>query len=70
MSEKSGFVPQKLKELLKSKKVVVVPGTAFGDCGEGFVRISYAYSLESLKIALDRIEEFIQEFRAKHIDEE
>ena len=50
--------------LLNAKRVVVVPGTAFGNSGEGFVRISYAYSLESLKIALDRIEEFITEFRA------
>ncbi len=50
--------------LLESKKVAVVPGTAFGDCGEGFLRISYAYSLENLKEALDRIEEFITELRA------
>ena len=50
--------------LLNAKRVVVVPGTAFGNSGEGFVRISYAYSLESLKAALDRIEEFIKEFRA------
>ena len=50
--------------LLNAKRVVVVPGTAFGNSGEGFVRISYAYSLESLKAALDRIEEFITEFRA------
>ena len=50
--------------LLKEKKVAVVPGTAFGDCGEGFLRISYAYSLENLKVALDRIEEFITELRA------
>ena len=49
--------------LLKSKKVCVVPGTAFGDCGEGFLRISYAYSLENLKVALDRMEEFIVELR-------
>ncbi len=52
-------------ELLKAKKVAVVPGTAFGDCGEGFIRISYAYSLENLKIALGRIEEFITEIRNK-----
>lgn len=51
--------------LLEAKKVAVVPGTAFGDCGEGFLRISYAYSLENLKIALDRIEEFINELREK-----
>lgn len=51
--------------LLKEKKVVVVPGTAFGECGEGFLRISYAYSLEKLKEALDRMEEFVTELRAK-----
>ena len=50
--------------LLKSKKVCVVPGTAFGDCGEGFLRISYAYSMENLRIALDRMEEFIKELKA------
>jgi aminotransferase len=50
-------------ELLQSKKVAVVPGTAFGDCGEGFLRISYAYSLDSLKEALDRMEAFIEELR-------
>ncbi|MCF0127803.1 MAG: aminotransferase class I/II-fold pyridoxal phosphate-dependent enzyme [Pseudobutyrivibrio sp.] len=47
--------------LLKEKKVAVVPGTAFGKSGEGFVRISYAYSLEALKKAMDRIEEFVKE---------
>lgn len=52
-------------ELLKAKKVAVVPGTAFGDCGEGFLRVSYAYSLEDLKVALGRIEEFITELREK-----
>jgi aminotransferase len=51
--------------LLESQKVAVVPGTAFGDCGEGFLRISYAYSLENLKIALDRIELFIKELRGE-----
>ncbi len=49
--------------LLKEKEVAVVPGTAFGDSGEGNVRISYAYSLEALKKAMDRIEEFIKELR-------
>lgn len=49
--------------LLKVKKVAVVPGTAFGDCGEGFIRISYAYSLDALKHALGRIEEYITELR-------
>lgn len=52
-------------KLLNAKKVAVVPGTAFGDCGEGFLRISYAYSLDDLKRALDRIEEFVNELRAK-----
>ena len=47
--------------LLKAKKVAVVPGTAFGDCGEGFLRISYAYSMDNLREALDRIEEYIKE---------
>ena len=49
--------------MLKSKKVCVVPGTAFGDCGEGFLRISYAYSMENLKIAMDRFEEYVKELR-------
>ena len=48
---------------LQEKNVAVVPGTAFGECGEGFLRISYAYSLENLKEALDRMEEFIGELR-------
>ena len=51
--------------LLREKEVAVVPGTAFGDSGEGNVRISYAYSLENLKRAMDRIEEFVEELRAK-----
>lgn len=46
-------------ELLNAEKVAVVPGTAFGDCGEGFLRISYAYSLANLKEAMDRMERFI-----------
>lgn len=52
-------------ELLKEEKVAVVPGTAFGDCGEGFVRISYAYSLESLKEALGRIRRFVDKLDGK-----
>ncbi len=47
------------QRLLQAEKVAVVPGTAFGDCGEGFLRISYAYSLEELKIATDRIARFV-----------
>ena len=50
--------------LLREKEVAVVPGTAFGASGEGNVRISYAYSLENLKRAMDRIEEFVDELRA------
>ena len=46
--------------LLKEEKVAVVPGTAFGDCGEGFVRVSYAYSLDNLKEALGRMERFVK----------
>ena len=46
--------------LLREEKVAVVPGTAFGSCGEGYLRISYAYSLESLKEALGRLERFVK----------
>lgn len=49
--------------LLREEKVAVVPGTAFGSCGEGFLRISYAYSLTDLRNALERIERFIQRLR-------
>ena len=51
------------KKLLETKKVAVVPGTAFGKSGEGFLRISYAYSMENLKIAIDRLERFINRLR-------
>ncbi|MDD6504623.1 MAG: aminotransferase class I/II-fold pyridoxal phosphate-dependent enzyme [Lachnospiraceae bacterium] len=54
--------------LLNSQKVAVVPGTAFGDSGEGFIRISYAYSLENLRVALDRIQEFITGLREEGKD--
>ena len=50
-------------ELLREEKVAVVPGSAFGDCGEGFIRISYAYSIEELKAALARIEAFLKKIR-------
>lgn len=50
-------------QLLQEEKVAVVPGTAFGDCGEGYLRISYAYSIENLKIALERIERFVERHR-------
>ena len=48
---------------LEAEKVAVVPGTAFGACGEGFLRISYAYSLEDLKKALGRLEHFVKTLR-------
>jgi len=48
---------------LKEEKVAVVPGTAFGDCGEGYLRISYAYSLENLKLAIGRLDKFIKRLR-------
>lgn len=51
--------------LLQEEKVAVVPGTAFGDCGEGYLRISYAYSLENLKEALGRIRNFINRLDGK-----
>ena len=50
---------------LEEEKVAVVPGTAFGDCGEGFLRISYAYSIEELKLAFERLEKFITRLRAE-----
>ena len=46
--------------LLTEQRVAIVPGTAFGDCGEGFARISYAYSVEHITAALDRMERFIR----------
>ena len=51
--------------LLKEEKVAVVPGTAFGDCGEGFLRISYAYSLDNLKVALDRVKSFVERLESE-----
>lgn len=51
--------------LLKEEKVAIVPGTAFGTCGEGYLRISYAYSIESLKKALKRLENYVQKLRGK-----
>ena len=48
---------------LMEEKVAVVPGTAFGACGEGFLRISYAYSLENLKVAIGRLRDFVERLR-------
>ena len=53
-------------ELLRQEKVAVGPGSAFGKCGEGFLRISYAYSLDDLRVAFDRIESFVHTLRAKN----
>ncbi len=50
-------------KLLEEEKLAIVPGTAFGDCGEGFLRISYAYSIEQLKEALNRMESFVKRHR-------
>ena len=51
------------EKLLYSKHVAIVPGTAFGACGEGYARISYAYSVKHISTALERIEEFITELK-------
>lgn len=56
------------EKLLYSKKVAVVPGTAFGDSGEGYIRVSYAYSQQHLKQAIERISEFIQELNSENND--
>lgn len=53
---------------LYEEKVAVVPGTAFGDCGEGFLRVSYAYSIEELKVALERMKRFIDKLRQERRD--
>jgi len=49
--------------LLQEEKLAIVPGTAFGDCGEGYLRISYAYSVEQLKTALERLKNFVERLR-------
>ena len=51
------------EQLLKEEKVAIVPGTAFGDSGEGFLRISYAYSIDSLREALGRLARFVERHR-------
>lgn len=50
-------------KLLEEEKVAVVPGTAFGDSGEGYLRISYAYSIDKIKVALERIARFVKKYR-------
>lgn len=49
------------EKLIYSKRVAVVPGNAFGDCGEGFIRVSYCYSIDNIKEAVTRIGEFVRE---------
>ena len=51
--------------LLNEEKIAVVPGTAFGDSGEGYLRISYAYSIEKLKFAMEKINHFITKLRTE-----
>ena len=51
--------------LLMEENVAVVPGSAFGDCGDKHVRISYAYSLDELREAMKRIDRFVKKLRAK-----
>lgn len=53
------------EQLLQSQKVACVPGSAFGTAGEGFIRVSYAYSIDHIKEALNRIEIFLKELEAK-----
>lgn len=50
-------------KFLEEERVAAVPGSAFGDSGEGFLRISYAYSLENLKIAMERLKQFVKNLR-------
>ena len=52
-------------KLLQEEELAVVPGTAFGDCGEGFLRISYAYSIDELREAMKRLGSFIERLRNK-----
>lgn len=51
------------EKLIMSKRVAVVPGNAFGDAGEGYIRVSYCYSIDNIKTALSRIEEFVKELK-------
>lgn len=61
--QKTGLTSEEFAtKLLYEQKVAVVPGTAFGDSGEGFIRCSYAYSIDNLKIALERIAEFVKQY--------
>ena len=48
------------RKLLEEEKVAVIPGTAFGSCGEGFIRCSYAYSIDKIQVCLERIRRFVE----------
>lgn len=63
--KKTGLTSEEFCErLLYEERVAVVPGSAFGDCGEGFVRVSYSYSIKHITEALSRIEHFIKQFES------
>ena len=60
----TGMTSQEFCEkLLESQKVAVVPGTAFGSCGEGFIRVSYAYSIQEINVAMERIKTFVESLK-------
>jgi len=54
------------ERLIMEKHGAVIPGTAFGDCGEGFIRVSYCYSIDNIRKAIDKIGEFVEELKEKH----
>jgi aminotransferase len=56
------------KKLLAKEKVAVVPGTAFGESGEGYIRISYASSMDNLREALGRMERFLKNRKVANVD--
>ncbi|MBQ5805336.1 MAG: aminotransferase class I/II-fold pyridoxal phosphate-dependent enzyme, partial [Erysipelotrichaceae bacterium] len=51
------------EKLLEEENLALVPGNAFGDAGEGYVRISYAYSLQEIKLAIEKLEHFLSRYR-------
>ena len=66
--QKTGLSSMEFCErLLAEEKVAVIPGTAFGACGEGFIRCSYAYALEDIKECLKRISQFVIRLQSVNI---
>ena len=60
----TGLTSEEFAErLIKAKRVAVVPGDAFGACGEGYIRVSYCYSIDNIKEAVRRIGEFVRELK-------